>query len=205
MLRRPQRTEAACGLEARTARTLGLPLLRGLGGELNQWPRAQPSGSRLGLKREHGAYRGSVRPSHGERTSQRHAACCGSNARGVRAPPMPQDSRCMPWQSAGEHRRPRQCELSRCQRLRPALAARREWGPPESGGWTARGDSERCCMQRGKQQRSVLGDVRSAMTALWLCLTACCRQAPFLLMLDDHMSSSYPTMGCLTTTCRRVS
>ncbi len=57
MLRRPQRTEAAQRLEARTARTLGLPLLRGLGGELNQWPRAQPSGSRLGLKREHGAYR----------------------------------------------------------------------------------------------------------------------------------------------------
>ncbi len=55
MLRRPQRTEAVQRLEARTARTLGLPLLRGLGGELNQWPSAQPSGSRARLKCEHGA------------------------------------------------------------------------------------------------------------------------------------------------------
>ncbi len=31
---------------------------------------------------------------------------------------------------------------------------------------SARGGSERCCMQRGKQLRSVLGDVRSEMTAL---------------------------------------
>ncbi len=52
MMRRPQRTEAACGLEARTARTFAAPLVRGLGGELKQWPRAQPSGSRLRLKRE---------------------------------------------------------------------------------------------------------------------------------------------------------
>ncbi len=70
---------------------------------------------------------------------------------------------------------------------------------------TAQGGNERDGRQRGKQQRSVLGDVMSEMTALWRCLTACCSQAPFLLMLDDHMSSSHPTMGCLTTTCRRVS
>ncbi len=43
MLRRPQRTEATQRLEARTARTLGLPLLRGLVGELKQLPRAQPA------------------------------------------------------------------------------------------------------------------------------------------------------------------
>ncbi len=43
MMRRPQRTEAAQRLEARTARTLVLPLVRGLGGELKQLPRAQPA------------------------------------------------------------------------------------------------------------------------------------------------------------------
>ena len=48
MLRRPQRMEAAQRLEARTARTLGLPLLRGLGGELKQWPRAQPTEAACG-------------------------------------------------------------------------------------------------------------------------------------------------------------
>ncbi len=48
MMRRPQRTEAVQRLEARTARTSGLPLLRGLGGELNQWPRAQPVEAALG-------------------------------------------------------------------------------------------------------------------------------------------------------------
>ncbi len=46
-MHRPQRTEAAQRLEARTARTLGLPLLRGLGGELNQLPRAQPAEAAL--------------------------------------------------------------------------------------------------------------------------------------------------------------
>ncbi len=56
-----------------------------------------------------------------------------------------------------------------------------------------------------RQQRGVLCDIRSAMTALWRCLTAPCREAPFLPMLDDHISSSHPKKGCLTTTCRRVS
>ncbi len=69
---RPQRTEDAQRLEARTGRTLGLPFLRGLGGELKQWPRAQRSGSRLGLKREHGAYR-------------RRCFCSRSTARALRS------------------------------------------------------------------------------------------------------------------------
>ncbi len=56
MLRRPQRTED----RLRAGGEDGAYLCGSLegGGELNQWPRAQPSGSRLGLKREHGAYRG---------------------------------------------------------------------------------------------------------------------------------------------------
>ncbi len=86
MMHRPQRTEDAQRLEARTARTLGLHLLRGLGGELNQWPRAQPSGSRLLLKREHGAYRCCVLPRHGERArcgTGRAAQQCTRRARGT--------------------------------------------------------------------------------------------------------------------------
>ncbi len=59
MLRRPQRTEAACGLEARTARTFEAPLRAGVSKIIA--PRAAGV-SRLGLKREHGAYRSSVRP-----------------------------------------------------------------------------------------------------------------------------------------------
>ncbi len=54
MLRRPQRTEAASAGGEDGAYLCGS--LEGWG-ELNQWPRAQPSGSRLGLKRESGAYR----------------------------------------------------------------------------------------------------------------------------------------------------
>ncbi len=73
MLRRPQRTEA----RLRAGGEDGAYLCGSLegGGELNQWPRAQPSGSRLGLKREHGAYRCRVQPQHGESATQRHGAC----------------------------------------------------------------------------------------------------------------------------------
>ncbi len=57
MLRRPQRTEAACGWRRGRRVPLRLPLVRGLGGELKQLPRTQPSGSRSRLECEHGAYR----------------------------------------------------------------------------------------------------------------------------------------------------
>ncbi len=56
MLRRPQRTEDRLRAGGEDGAYL-CGALEGWG-ELNQWPRAQPSGSRLGLKREHGAYRG---------------------------------------------------------------------------------------------------------------------------------------------------
>ncbi len=123
----------------------------------------------------------SSQPTHARERSLRHAAC-GAAMHAARA-----RYRC---RRAGAVSTGRACVSGA---LRKPVAG------------AARGGSERCCMQRGKQQRSVLGDVMSEMTALWRCLTACCRQAPFLLMLDDHMSSNYPTMGCLTTTCRRVS
>ena len=96
MMRRPQRTEAAQRLEARTARTLGLPLVRGLGGELNQWPRAQPVEAACGGS----ASTGRTAAVCCRSTARELAAARGvrrSNARGVRAPPMPQDSRCTPW------------------------------------------------------------------------------------------------------------
>ncbi len=52
------------------------------GGELKQLPRAQPSGSRLGLKREHGAYSGRCFRS---RSTARELAAARSNARSVHA------------------------------------------------------------------------------------------------------------------------
>ncbi len=72
MLRRPQRTEAAQRLEARTVRTFEAPLRAGVSS--NNCP-ARSLRKPLRLKREHGAYRGLVRPRHDERTSQRHGAC----------------------------------------------------------------------------------------------------------------------------------
>ncbi len=68
-------------------------------GELKQWPRAQPSGSRSRLKREHGAYRCRV-PAIARRTNI--AAALGvrrSNARGVRAMHVSQSRSCQHWQS----------------------------------------------------------------------------------------------------------
>ncbi len=122
MLRRPQRTEAAQRLEARTARTFAAPLRAGVSS--NSGParsRRQP----LRLKREHGAYRCLC----SRRTVRELAAAQGvrrSNARGVRAVPVSQCRNCQHWQSVCEHRPPLQCELSRCQRLGPALEPRRE-------------------------------------------------------------------------------
>ncbi len=49
------------------------------------------------------------------------------------------------------------------------------------------------CQKR--QQRGVLCDTISAKTILWLCFTAPCRQAPFIPMLDDRMSSSDQKWG----------
>ncbi len=124
MLRRPQRTEA----RLRAGGENGAYLCGSLegGGELKQWPRAQPSGSRCGWSASTGrttSFAAAARREH-------YVAARGvrrSNARGVRAPPMQQDSSCMPWQSAGEQRRPRQCELSSGQKLEPALTLHREW------------------------------------------------------------------------------
>ncbi len=78
----------------------------------------------------------------------------------------------------------------------------------------AQGGSLRCCMQRGKQQRSMLGDVRSEMTALWRCLTTTYRRVSCNLMLDgcvshstpgamldDYLQSSDLLHVCLTTCC----
>ncbi len=62
-------------------------------GELKQLPRAQPRGSRLGLKREHGAYRRRCLSSRS--TARELAAARGvrrSNARGVRAVQVSQSS-----------------------------------------------------------------------------------------------------------------
>ena len=61
----------------------------------------------------------------------RHAPCGAA----MHAVQMPQSSSCQHLQSACEHRRPLQCELSSCRRLWPALAPRREWRPSEAGGW----------------------------------------------------------------------
>ncbi len=74
MLRRPQRTEAAQRLEARTARTLGLPLLRELGGELKQWPRAQLAETACGWSASTGRT-ASFAASAQRESSQRHGAC----------------------------------------------------------------------------------------------------------------------------------
>ena len=191
MLRRPQRTEAAQLLEARTARTFAAPLRAGVSKTV-----AQRAAKRkpLRLEREHGAYRRRVRPQHGEQTSQRHGAC-----------------------GVAMHAA---CARCRCRRAVAVSTGRAcasgALRKPVAG--TARGGSERCFMQRSEQQRSVRGDVRSEMTALWRCLITTCRrvscnrmldgcvsQSSSGAMLDDHMSSSDPEMGCLTTPCRRVS
>ncbi len=69
-MRRPQRTEDRLRAGGEDGAYLCVSL-EGWG-ELNQWPRAQPSGSRLGLKREHGAYSCRVLQQHGEK------ACSGT-------------------------------------------------------------------------------------------------------------------------------
>ncbi len=88
----------------------------------------------LRLEREHGAYR-----FFRNRSTARELAAARrvrrSNARGVRAVQVSQCRNCQHWQSVCEHRPQLQCELSRCQSLRPALAAMCEWRTPEAGGW----------------------------------------------------------------------
>ncbi len=82
MLRRPHRTEDPLQAGGEDGAYL-CGSLEG-GGELKQWPRAQPSGSRLQLKREHGAYRFFCSRS----TARELAAARGvrrSNARGGHA------------------------------------------------------------------------------------------------------------------------
>ncbi len=114
-------------------------------------PRAQPAEAASAEARA----RGVPLPCAGIARRTNIAAARGvrrSNARGVRAVQMSQGSHGWPWQSVGEQRRPLQCELSRCQRLRPALAARREWGPPEAGGGCRLGQG-RARMQAAQQGR----------------------------------------------------
>ncbi len=86
MLRRPQRTEAAQRLDARTARTFKAPLRAGVSKTVA--PRAA-GGSRLRLKREHGAYHCRCLRS---RSTARELATARrvrrSDARGVRAAPV---------------------------------------------------------------------------------------------------------------------
>ncbi len=84
MMRRPQRTKDRLRAGGEDGAYL-CGSLEGLG-ELNQWPRAQPSGSRSRLKREHGAYLFF----RSRRTARELAAARGvrrSNARRVRAAP----------------------------------------------------------------------------------------------------------------------
>ncbi len=83
MMRRPQRTEAAQRLEARTARTFEAPLRAGV--SENNGP-ARSRRKPLRLEREHGAYR--RRCLRSRSTARALAAARGvrrSNARGVRA------------------------------------------------------------------------------------------------------------------------
>ncbi len=74
MMRRPQRTEAACGLEARTARTFAAPLRAGV--SLNSGPARSQAESASAGARARGVPRPlSSQPPHGESATQRHAAC----------------------------------------------------------------------------------------------------------------------------------
>ncbi len=129
-------------------------------GELNQWPRAQPSGSRLRLKREHGAYRFFRSRS----TAREH--CCGTGRAAQ------QCTRRARGAGVTEHKLSALAE-----RVRVAPSGSRWLGLSQGG-------SLRCCMQRGKQQRSVRGGVRSEMTALWRCLTTTCRRVSCNRMLN---------------------
>ncbi len=89
MLRRPQRTEAAQRLKARTARTFAAPLRAGVsstsGPARSQW---KP----LPLKREHGAYRffrsRSTAREHRSGTGRAAQQCTG-RARGAGVVPSP--------------------------------------------------------------------------------------------------------------------
>ncbi len=109
-----------------------------------------------------------------------------SNARSVHAVQMSQSRSCQHWQSVGEHRPPLQCELNRCQRLRPALAAMREWRPPEAGGWGSPG-----------RQRALLHAARQATEK-------CARRRQVrndraIAVLDNDMSS-----GIMQSDARRL-
>ncbi len=74
MMRRPQRTEAACGLKARTARTFAAPLRAGVSSTNGParsrrkppWAEARARGVPLPLFSQ---------PPHGESATQRHGAC----------------------------------------------------------------------------------------------------------------------------------
>ncbi len=88
MLRRPQRTEAVQRLEARTARTFAAPLRGGVSKPIA--PRAA-GGSRLGLKREHGAYR-----CFRSRSTARALRSGTGRARGTGVVSFRQPPHCMP-------------------------------------------------------------------------------------------------------------
>ncbi len=108
MLRRPQRTEAAQRLEARTARTFAAPLRAGVSS--NSGPARSQAEAAQRLKREHGAY--SCRCFCSRSTARELAAARGvrrSNARGVRAVLGPQSSNGKLCESVGEQRRPPPC------------------------------------------------------------------------------------------------
>ncbi len=92
MLRRPQRTEAACGLEARTARTFEAPLRAGVS-STNCPARSQAEAASAGV-RARGVQRPLFsQPQHGERAcsgTPRAAQHCTRRARGADAagPPL---------------------------------------------------------------------------------------------------------------------
>ena len=162
-------------------------------------PRAA-GGSRLRLEREHGAYRcradAERRESlqrHGACGAAMHAACARCRCR--RAVAVSTGRACASIA--------RRCSVSsavaRCWGQHLRRAASGALRKPVAG--TALGGSERCCMQRGKQQRSVRGDVRSEMTALWRCLTTTCRRVSCNRMLDDYLPSSDLLHVCWTTCC----
>ncbi len=101
MLRRPQRTEAAQRLEARTARTFAAPLRAGVSKTVA--PRAAKRKPPAAGVRARGVPQPCA--AIARRTNIAAARCVRrSNARGVRAAPVPYSSRGTPWQSAGVQR-----------------------------------------------------------------------------------------------------
>ncbi len=145
------------------------------------------------------------------RAAKRKPPAAEARARGVPPPLFLQ-----PQHSKSATQRHGACAGYRC-RIAGAVSTGRacaSGGLLKSVAGAARGGSERCCMQRGKQQRSVRGDVRSEMTALWRCLTTtgrrvscnrtldgCVSHSSPGAMLDDYLPSSDFLHVCLTTCC----